>query len=450
MTVRSVMPSRRAICLLARPSRTSASTSRSRGVRSRHVGRRPAGAEQLAGRPRVDRRLAAGHGADAVEDVVGLGVLEQVADRAGVERAHDPLGVGVRRQHQHVGQLLGDDRAGGADAVDARHLQVHQHDVGPGPRAPPRAPPRRRRPCRRRSRSATPASSWVEPAPHHRVVVDHHDGDPLVASLALDSTSIRTSVPVAGRATGRRAGRPRPSPGWQPPQPEARRVALGLRVEALTPSSTTRSTSRSSPPVHVDLERAWRARAGWRCGRPPGPPARPAATVSSGTWPMSSTRAPCVSIRAAAAGAVRSVRAAGEPVGVQVGRVDRHQQRPQRPSGCVRSDVRRRCCEVVAYARRARRSSRPTAVSENAVPARSWTTPSWRSRAIRRRSASEAVIEARSSRSRSRRAAGEPPGEHPDDRRGDAPASRAAPPTRDPLERREHRALPRGSRSSAE
>ena len=34
LTVRSVMPSRRAICLLARPSRTSASTSRSRGVRS--------------------------------------------------------------------------------------------------------------------------------------------------------------------------------------------------------------------------------------------------------------------------------------------------------------------------------------------------------------------------------------------------------------------------------
>jgi len=98
-------------------------------VRGGHPRRTPC-PEQLTGRARVDRRLTAGYCADAAQDLVGLGVLEQIAHRAGVEGAHDPLRIGVRREHQHVRQLLPDDGPGRTDAVDARHLQVHEHHVG--------------------------------------------------------------------------------------------------------------------------------------------------------------------------------------------------------------------------------------------------------------------------------------------------------------------------------
>ena len=142
LTVRSLIPSRRAICLLARPWRTSAEhlglargeldTGGAAGVRLR------ACLQQLAGRPGVQRRLAAGGGADAVEQVLRLGVLEQVADRAGVQGGHDPLPVGERREHDDL-QLVSPRRGrlhdppGRLDAVDAGHLQVHQHHVRPVP-----------------------------------------------------------------------------------------------------------------------------------------------------------------------------------------------------------------------------------------------------------------------------------------------------------------------------
>ena len=81
-------PSRRAICLLARPWRTSDQhLALARGQVGGRGRRRTPGAEQLAGGPRVDRRLAPGDGPDAAQHLVGLGVLEQVAHRAGVEGA---------------------------------------------------------------------------------------------------------------------------------------------------------------------------------------------------------------------------------------------------------------------------------------------------------------------------------------------------------------------------
>src|SRR3954453_859679 len=91
LTVRSLIPSRRAICLFARPVRTSSRTSASRLVRGGAVtgasgrggggraGRLGPGGEQLTAHPRVDRRLAAGDRADAVEAVLGVRVLEEVA-----------------------------------------------------------------------------------------------------------------------------------------------------------------------------------------------------------------------------------------------------------------------------------------------------------------------------------------------------------------------------------
>ena len=85
------------------PWASSARTSRSRSVSCSAL--RAGGArarDQLLGRLRRQRRLAAGGGADARAQLVGLGVLEQVADRAGVERGQDAVAVGERRQHDHV------------------------------------------------------------------------------------------------------------------------------------------------------------------------------------------------------------------------------------------------------------------------------------------------------------------------------------------------------------
>ena len=51
----------------------------------------------------VERRLTARGGLDRGVDLVGLGVLQQVADRAGIERLHDALAVGERREHDDAG-----------------------------------------------------------------------------------------------------------------------------------------------------------------------------------------------------------------------------------------------------------------------------------------------------------------------------------------------------------
>ncbi len=60
----------------------------------------------------------------------GLGLV-QVAARAGLDRPGERDLVGLSRQDDHRGAGgLVVDATGRLDAVDARHLQVHQHDVG--------------------------------------------------------------------------------------------------------------------------------------------------------------------------------------------------------------------------------------------------------------------------------------------------------------------------------
>ena len=139
-TVRSLMPSRRAICLLARPSRTSASTSPSRGVRRPDRLRRPPSrGQQLTGRPRMngDSPLAAAR--TPLNRSSGSASLRS-PNRADVERCDDPLAVGEGREY--------DDSVSGktskmlrvaVDPVGARHLEIDQDDVRPGLLDHPRA-----------------------------------------------------------------------------------------------------------------------------------------------------------------------------------------------------------------------------------------------------------------------------------------------------------------------
>ena len=237
--------------------------------------------QQLAGGPRVQRRLAAADRPDAGEQVLGVGVLEQVADRAGVERRDDPLAVGERRQHQHLGaELLGDDPPGRLDAVDAGHLQVHH--------ARRRAAPRATTATRLRAVGGLPTTS-MSSAPHEQlrqpgaddgVVVDEHHPDRSARVIA--STSRRTVVPCPGPridvepAAGLvRPGRASPRRPKVLPSPA---VAAGR-----TRPRRRRPPARAGRPVAAtdDVERRGAARAAARCGPPPGRPARPARTASS-------------------------------------------------------------------------------------------------------------------------------------------------------------------------
>ena len=140
------------------------------------AGRRLPGSQQLPGGARVDRGLPAAHGPDPRDDVVGLGVLQQVADGTGVEGGDDPLGVRERGQHQHVRTAVGDDLPGGGDPVDPGHLQVHEDDVGAGLAddldgllAVGRRPDH--------GDVVDPGEQLLEPAAHDGVVVDEHHAD---------------------------------------------------------------------------------------------------------------------------------------------------------------------------------------------------------------------------------------------------------------------------------
>ena len=64
-------------------------------------------------------------------DLLGLGVLEHVARRAGLEGGGDLLLLDERGHGHDLGLgPLGLDPADGGDAVHVRHEQVHEHDVG--------------------------------------------------------------------------------------------------------------------------------------------------------------------------------------------------------------------------------------------------------------------------------------------------------------------------------
>src|SRR4051794_18958822 len=94
---------------------------------------RPRGAQLADARQRDarrQRRLARRGRADPRDDLVGGGVLEQVADRAVVQRLGDVLAVGERCERHDPGLAAGaHDPPRRLDAADARHLEVHEDDV---------------------------------------------------------------------------------------------------------------------------------------------------------------------------------------------------------------------------------------------------------------------------------------------------------------------------------
>jgi hypothetical protein len=83
--------------------------------------------EELTGHRGREHRVSGRHGSYRGDDLLGRGVLEEKAAGAGTQRLEDVLVEPKRGQDQHA---LSREPPGGFDAVDSRHPDVHQHDVG--------------------------------------------------------------------------------------------------------------------------------------------------------------------------------------------------------------------------------------------------------------------------------------------------------------------------------
>src|SRR4051794_40020982 len=100
-----------------------AATTRTAGTRA---SRRPA----FGGKTPEPPTRAPWHDAYGVPGVVAADVLEQKAARASVQGVVHVVVLVERRQHQHPAVGLGTDGAGGLDAVEVRHADVEEGDVG--------------------------------------------------------------------------------------------------------------------------------------------------------------------------------------------------------------------------------------------------------------------------------------------------------------------------------
>ena len=82
------------------------------------------------GDPRAEDRFAVGDGADRAERLVLCGSLELVAACAGSDGGEHGLVIVVHRHHEDVDAFrLAEDAAGGVDAVEAGHVDIHHDDV---------------------------------------------------------------------------------------------------------------------------------------------------------------------------------------------------------------------------------------------------------------------------------------------------------------------------------
>ena len=113
--------------------------------------------EEVAGGGCRDHGRSGMHRADRREQELGVGVLQQEPARPLPDRPRRGLVEVEGREHHDAGRLGVAQQLGGRrEAVHHRHPDVHQHDVGPRPRARPRAPRGRRMPRRRpRGRAAS-------------------------------------------------------------------------------------------------------------------------------------------------------------------------------------------------------------------------------------------------------------------------------------------------------
>ena len=71
------------------------------------------------------------HGLDRGDDVGGRGILEQKPGGSGLQRAQHQFVSVEGSQDDDLGRIgLGAEQPGRGDAVEERHADIHQHDVG--------------------------------------------------------------------------------------------------------------------------------------------------------------------------------------------------------------------------------------------------------------------------------------------------------------------------------
>ena len=231
--------------LFERPRAISRSTSSSRGV-STSSARGRAAAGELLDHARRDgggeRRLAGVGGADRAHELGRLGVLEQEARRrpprsAANSRSSSPKLVSTSTRA--AGTRSRSARSA-RDAVEPRHREVEQHDVGREPLGRARPPPRRRPPRRRpRRRPAAPGRS-AGPGARPR-------------GRRRSGRGSRRDLQPHGRALARprrRSSAARRARSRAPPSTSARaagRAPPARRRRSRAPSSATVSTSRPPP-----------------------------------------------------------------------------------------------------------------------------------------------------------------------------------------------------------
>ena len=387
MTVFSLISSRRAINLFAQPladerQHLALAIGELRGARLAPVG------EQLARDLRVERRLAAGGRSDPLDELLRGGVLEQVAERAGIDRPEHLLAIGGGGEdHDPRLRASRDHPPGGLDPVHLRHRQVEQHDVG---------------------------LDLGDGGDRGGAVADRCDdvdvglgAEQLDQAGADDRMILREQQPDHRKATiepprsrdrARSRSGSRPRPRLRGPGAGRCRCGRSRRpaVAGSNPAAVVGDgqADRALPDARGRPRRGRRRRASERvshrfAGRPGSraPHARRRGRCPARPRARSRSRAP------PAARACPRARPRGPPAGGSEGR--------SRRAGCAasarsRGSARRRSAALAAESGSPSTLRAPTS-SERATPVRSCTAPSWRSPAIRRRSRSEAST-ARSSR----------------------------------------------------
>ena len=163
------------------------------------------------GSARVQRRLAAGCGADAAQQLVRLGVLEQIAARAGIERAENLLSVrnavstttrvaseaAWMRRVVSMPSIPGMDRSTSATSGRSSRARVAPRAAVPG--------------LADDLHVGVGGDQPREPGPHERVVVDQQDTDHSFKRMLVPRPGVEriSSAPPCSRARSSSIRRPR-------------------------------------------------------------------------------------------------------------------------------------------------------------------------------------------------------------------------------------------------
>src|SRR5581483_11764329 len=136
--------------------------------------------------------------ANGVRDLFRRGVLQEIADGAGLQRREYVLLGGVAGQHDDLGTRMAlGNLARRLDSAHPGHLQVHERDVRPQSRHEPHgllAIPRLADDLDAR----LPVQQGTYALPHHGVVVHEHDPNRGFTLTAHRGNSTRTRVPAPG------------------------------------------------------------------------------------------------------------------------------------------------------------------------------------------------------------------------------------------------------------